>query len=463
MPLSSKLFRGDPALEAAANIASAHIQTGARGPHVAKIQTALNILNSANLRADGIYGQATAAAVRNYKTKRDIVNRAYQESADNIVGIMTMAKLDEEMRAHESKPQDTHVELIPISPRADFEKAYPRFNFKISESNALVPVRTAHVLPVDAITINMGQTGEIEVKNGDGYFLLVRSIGRIDFKTAVLLVDPSTKNLVTQCDIKGNSVVVQIKGVFFGPATLVAGKPGIFGATDVETLAVNVRDPRPTIFHPTSAHHHEPVLEPDEWNKVCEEAAKDPNLGFFLTRFARNKASPPIVVAAAKGSLLPLSDFLAQLHLDYYLGGRGGVLNEDDNLKRWIEGDKNARTVISRRILEARRGDESPVHVMFEFNQKSYDDDDARQSFGTIDNLEVSVDFVLGKVFVWFEDTYEWHPTYSQYTKPFRCPDDVPRDTVFGHAALVQMKTRGAKDFQMRGQAEFPMRIFPNL
>ena len=105
MALQSQLFRGEPKLEAAANSDSAHVTPGARGPHVEKIQTALNILDSAGLGVDGGYGPATATAVLNYKTKRNIINRSYQTSADNIVGKMTMAKLDEEMRAHETKPR----------------------------------------------------------------------------------------------------------------------------------------------------------------------------------------------------------------------------------------------------------------------------------------------------------------------------------------------------------------------
>src|SRR5262249_5845654 len=130
MPLSSQLFQGDAALEAAANIDSAHITRGARGPHVEKIQTALNILDNAGLAVDGAYGPATANAVLNYKTKRNIINPSYQRSADNIVGKMTMAKLDEEMRAYETKPP-ARIELIPISPRANLDKAYPRLGFKL--------------------------------------------------------------------------------------------------------------------------------------------------------------------------------------------------------------------------------------------------------------------------------------------------------------------------------------------
>jgi hypothetical protein len=101
MPLISQLFKGDAALEAAANIDSAHITRGARGPHVAKIQTALNTLDNAGLTTDGAYGPATADAVLNYKTKRNIVNSSYQTEADNIVGKMTIAALDAEMAANE--------------------------------------------------------------------------------------------------------------------------------------------------------------------------------------------------------------------------------------------------------------------------------------------------------------------------------------------------------------------------
>ena len=79
----------------------AHILSGAIGPHVAKIQKALNILDGANLSEDGVYGPATAAAVLRYKRKRDIINRSYQTQADDIVGIMTMAALDREMSEKE--------------------------------------------------------------------------------------------------------------------------------------------------------------------------------------------------------------------------------------------------------------------------------------------------------------------------------------------------------------------------
>jgi peptidoglycan hydrolase-like protein with peptidoglycan-binding domain len=101
MALKSQLFRGDAKLEAAAVSHPAHIEPGARGDHVRKIQLALNRLDDAGLDTDGIYGRGTADAVLAYKQKRGIINRSYQTQADNIVGMMTIAALDTEMAASE--------------------------------------------------------------------------------------------------------------------------------------------------------------------------------------------------------------------------------------------------------------------------------------------------------------------------------------------------------------------------
>ena len=104
MALQSQLFRGDPKLEAAAVSDPAHILPGSKGPHVAKIQRALNTLDDAGLDEDGAYGPATADAVLAYKRERDIVNRSYQTQADNIVGKMTIAAMDKELLAREQAP-----------------------------------------------------------------------------------------------------------------------------------------------------------------------------------------------------------------------------------------------------------------------------------------------------------------------------------------------------------------------
>jgi len=105
MPLHSRLFRGDPKLEACLIQDSAHVTQGASGEHVAKIQFALATLDTLSIAprelSTGTYGASTAAAVLGYKTKRQIINRSYQTRPDNIVGKMTIASLDKQMLIHE--------------------------------------------------------------------------------------------------------------------------------------------------------------------------------------------------------------------------------------------------------------------------------------------------------------------------------------------------------------------------
>src|SRR5215831_7340316 len=109
MGLQSHLFRGDSKLEAAAVSDPAHVLQGAHGPHVAKIQRALATLDGALIApseaAQSTYGPTTAAAVLAYKQARAIINRSYQQQADNIVGKMTIAALDREMIAVDSRPK----------------------------------------------------------------------------------------------------------------------------------------------------------------------------------------------------------------------------------------------------------------------------------------------------------------------------------------------------------------------
>lgn len=106
MSLQSKLFRGDPRLEACLVKDAAHVTPGTVGDHVSKIQTALTVLNNAHISASELasmrYGKATANAVLAYKKKRTIINRSYQTVADNIVGKMTIAALDREMLSKEA-------------------------------------------------------------------------------------------------------------------------------------------------------------------------------------------------------------------------------------------------------------------------------------------------------------------------------------------------------------------------
>jgi hypothetical protein len=107
VPLTSKLFRGDQKLEACLISDPAHVTPGAAGEHVGKIQFALTVMGLGVINAEEIsaqrYGPSTAQAVLGYKRARKIINTAYQTTADNIVGKMTIAQLDKEMADFERR------------------------------------------------------------------------------------------------------------------------------------------------------------------------------------------------------------------------------------------------------------------------------------------------------------------------------------------------------------------------
>jgi hypothetical protein len=105
MGLQSKLFAGDRSLETCLIQDASHVSQGAVGGHVSKIQTALFRLDYADIDplelSAKIYGPSTASAVLSYKQVRKIINFSYERQADNIVGKMTIARLDKEMLAWE--------------------------------------------------------------------------------------------------------------------------------------------------------------------------------------------------------------------------------------------------------------------------------------------------------------------------------------------------------------------------
>jgi hypothetical protein len=108
MPLISRLFSGDSKLQACLVSDPAHLTKGTVGDHVSKIHTALLILDDAQVASSELqaktYGTSTAAAVLAYKSKRGIINFSYQNTADDIVGKMTIARMDTELAAVEAKP-----------------------------------------------------------------------------------------------------------------------------------------------------------------------------------------------------------------------------------------------------------------------------------------------------------------------------------------------------------------------
>ncbi len=108
MPLNSRLFHGNAELEGCLVQDSAHVTPGTVGEHVQLIQRALVYLGAKNITGAeyraGTYGATTAASVLRFKHQRGIINFAYQTQADNIVGKMTIRRLDDEMIKIQDRP-----------------------------------------------------------------------------------------------------------------------------------------------------------------------------------------------------------------------------------------------------------------------------------------------------------------------------------------------------------------------
>ncbi|MBV8813078.1 MAG: hypothetical protein JO271_01200 [Verrucomicrobia bacterium] len=121
--LKSKLLSPDPRLNACEVNDPSHVKLGDRGDFVGRIQQALIRIENAPIDdtelAERVYGKTTAGAVLAYKKKRNIVNRAYQTQADDIVGKLTIRSLDDELLKFEAESSDEFFAgaLRPISGR----------------------------------------------------------------------------------------------------------------------------------------------------------------------------------------------------------------------------------------------------------------------------------------------------------------------------------------------------------
>jgi hypothetical protein len=100
---------------------------GTVGDFVSKIQTALQSTDGASIDpsdlTSNLYGASTARAVLAFKTKRSIINRAYQQQPDDIVGKMTIARLDAEMVIVEQRPAPPPPVPPGPTPPLRFEEA----------------------------------------------------------------------------------------------------------------------------------------------------------------------------------------------------------------------------------------------------------------------------------------------------------------------------------------------------
>ncbi|MBR0692054.1 peptidoglycan-binding protein [Bradyrhizobium lablabi] len=130
--LASKLFRDNEKLQKCLKIPSEHVIPGSRGEHVSLIQKALMSLGVAVISpgeiASGNFGPSTLKAVRAFKgPPRNIINRTYQNTPDDIVGQMTIERLDNEMDIleNESPASSALVAFDDFGPPHDHTRCPP--------------------------------------------------------------------------------------------------------------------------------------------------------------------------------------------------------------------------------------------------------------------------------------------------------------------------------------------------
>lgn len=460
MSLQSKLFHGDPNLEAAAVADSAHITLGCSGPYVNKIQAALIVIDGADISPDETqrrsYGPSTASSVLAYKQERNIINRSYETQADNIVGKMTMASLDAEMLKQEALPR-APIEIKPVS----FSVVRP------PRSTALVSfLVSSQLLGLDGAVGSAAASGPSVVPGPSSIAspsispsvvleLRRNSIGSISVIGAsfgdVVVADPSIVKIAPDAPVppSDRALVVDDPQTFkvFSGKTL--GRTRItassFGASAFIDVVVKTFFAPPT-FVPGVNHAHKAS---GRYADVQANPNNAPGFFGFMLDKACPLTSPAGLVGLAKQAMFSDKP-IALKHLDAYLTtGKGADFVEDDNIKDWLTRDAGIRRRLKREIFPPGKKPKGEGH--FFFDQSEYEVEDFHFAFGSIDRVDFQVDFSQDTVRVWFQDRYEWHPVYPFYD--FQAGDGV-RETNCLHAALVELKTSGAADFWMKGQAE---------
>jgi hypothetical protein len=214
-----------------------------------------------------------------------------------------------------------------------------------------------------------------------------------------------------------------------------------------------------TPFHPGVNHAHAPTgrwadVQHDAGSRcktLRDRAMRDPAGAPAIAKplavyCACSKFSPRNVARIVRNTLMSLLP-LAQRHLDHYIDGKGATFHED--LEDVIRRDRKLRAKLASYVRKSSSG-------YFKVNQSDYEVKDFQFAFGAIDRLDFKVNRASGLVHVWFQDRYEWHPVGFGYSK---FPDDARRPTNCVHAAMVELKNSGAKDYWMVGDAIVPLSL----
>jgi hypothetical protein len=196
-----------------------------------------------------------------------------------------------------------------------------------------------------------------------------------------------------------------------------------------------------TVYNPGVNHGHSPS---GKWADIQASPDSSFELNFLCRRMTPLQLVATAIVAKFRDKPVALD------HLNWYLyAGRGSDYVEDANIRTMLETDTGVQAAIARLLPPGRTSGTFATHLKIE--QSDYSNQDLRFAFGAIDRLDIEVDFGAGTVHGWFQDRYEWHPYYPGLYTAFA--DDGARETNCLHAALVELKSSGAADFWMKGEA----------
>lgn len=496
MPLSSQLLKGDVALEAAALYDSSHILPGSSGQAVVKIQQALNLLEQAGLTPDGKFGPGTAAAVLAFKKKRGLIRNDVAGGWTAIVGKGTVAALDRELAEIENRGEG-RVKLEPlfinrpVLPDSVFTvKSFNTRGFAETTSiSSPVSAKTTSAFPFSpqkltrfevnnhAIEIKVGQKGRFRVVNGKG--------GTVYCDPKIAVVSNPNKPQVSvagMVSVSETSEEFDVTGLHEGVTTIYFDKPF--------TLLMDLPLPIALVVRPNIVardfsvhgieHNHKPCgrWKEVQWkprNSFYGHSEGGMTQSLYFSQMCSGCDTPKCVMEKLRkdfqstmpgyGTLVIAAD-----HLDWYLHGGGREYNEDNYIKAWMKSDNGLKKVMTQlyREIPDKRGKKEGV---YEFTQGLYENDDFRNSWGSLDKMHWEFNFDLDECTIWWKDRYEWHPYYPAFTyeyegkKIFYPPmydvqagDDDPRTTNCVHAAAVEMKSQGAADYWMKGQATVPIK-----
>ncbi|MFI6603637.1 SpvB/TcaC N-terminal domain-containing protein [Nonomuraea sp. NPDC050536] len=209
----------------------------------------------------------------------------------------------------------------------------------------------------------------------------------------------------------------------------------------------------PAHYHPTPVHDHQPS---GQWESVVQQDLKGRS-GFY-ENFCRERTVERVAsLALAHAQDEPV----AAEHLDHYLKGSGTTIDENANLSKMLDSDHSVAYFVYHSVSKgieasvAKGVDTGLVTGHLALAQGDISVPEYKNAFGAIDRVDWEYNFGTRKVQVWFQDRYEWHPVYQDAAKKdiySRFDDDGRRPTNCIHAAMVEMKAHGARDYTMTGE-----------